>query len=148
MQALVLVELSQVRKRKFDAATFHLDCNGLLFFEASIREIEPEKLHFFIKLQAEVPLSEGIADFFCAVILLLLLLLIKALDDVTQTDLLRHLKLALVQDEGSQRFIIYLKLFKFARLPLQYVILRLERKEHLSIHYIYSVKLWSMLYLF
>ena len=54
VQALVLVDSAQVREGKLDAATFHLDCNGLLPLEAGVREVESEKLHFFIKLQAEV----------------------------------------------------------------------------------------------
>ena len=121
-QALVLVDSAQVSEGKLDAATFHLDCNGLPPLEAGVREVESEKLHFLTKLQAEVLLSQWIPDFFyfCAAVslLLLLFLLIKALDNVTQTDLLGHLKLALYEDEGSQRFIIHLKLLEFARLPL------------------------------
>ena len=54
VQALILVDSAQVREGKLDTATFHLDCNGLLPLEAGVREVESEKLHFFIKLQAEV----------------------------------------------------------------------------------------------
>ena len=57
MQALVIVEPAQVCEGKIDAAAFYLDCNGLLPMEAIVLEVESEKLHFVIKLQAEVLLA-------------------------------------------------------------------------------------------